>query len=72
MDTNNKINIKVNDAKVNDTKVNNTKVNGIIRRCIYDEICSKNKMCGDCCMDKYERERYEEDYENYKLDLKMN
>ena len=42
-----------------------------INRCIYDEICSKDKLCGDCSTDEYEREKYEEDYENFKLDTKI-
>ena len=42
-----------------------------INRCIYDEICSKNKMCGDCAADEYDREQYEEAYENFKLDQKL-
>jgi len=43
----------------------------VINRCIYDEICSKNKLCGDCAADEYEREQYEEAYENFKLDQKL-
>ena len=37
-----------------------------ITKCIYDEICSKTKLCGDCAMDQYEREQYEEAWENYR------
>jgi len=43
----------------------------VITRCIYDEICSKNKLCGDCAADLYESEQYEEAVENFKLDRKM-
>ena len=43
----------------------------IITRCIYGEICSKNKLCGDCSADEYERDKYEEDYENFKLDTQI-
>jgi len=43
----------------------------VINRCIYDEICSKNKLCGDCAADEYDREQYEEAYENFKLDQKL-
>jgi hypothetical protein len=41
------------------------------KTCIYDEICSKEKMCGDCAMDLYEQEKHEEWVENSKLDRKM-
>lgn len=33
--------------------------------CIYDEICSKKKLCGDCAADQYDMEKYEEGMENY-------
>lgn len=36
-----------------------------VTRCIYDEICSEKKLCGDCGMDQYEREQYEEARENF-------
>ena len=39
--------------------------------CIYDEVCSHQKMCGDCAMDEYEREQYEEGCENFKMDRKI-
>jgi len=45
--------------------------NNNISRCIYGEICSKNKLCGDCSTDEYEREQCEEAYENFKLDTQM-
>jgi hypothetical protein len=41
-------------------------VDKAITRCIYDEICSKKKMCGDCAADEYDREQYEEAWENFK------
>jgi hypothetical protein len=41
-------------------------VDKAITRCIYDEICSKKKMCGDCAADQYDREQYEEALENFK------
>lgn len=39
--------------------------------CIYNEICSAQKMCGDCCADEFERERNEQCWENFKLDRKI-
>lgn len=42
-----------------------------ITRCIYNEICSKDKLCGDCGMDLYESEQYEEAVEKFNLDRKM-
>ncbi len=36
-----------------------------ITKCIYDEICSEKKLCGDCGMDQYDREQYEEGWENF-------
>lgn len=42
-----------------------------ITTCIYNEICSKKKPCGDCAADQYDREQYEELCEQYKLDQKM-
>ncbi len=36
--------------------------------CHYDEICSRQKLCGDCAADEYEQDQYEEDWENYKID----
>jgi hypothetical protein len=38
--------------------------------CKYDEVCSQQKMCGDCAIDKYERVQYEEGWENFKVDNK--
>jgi len=68
---------KLTDAKLTDAKLKDAKPTDEssqstqIIKCIYDEICSEDKMCGDCSMDMYERDKYEEDYENYKLDCKM-
>jgi hypothetical protein len=36
--------------------------------CHYDEVCSRQKLCGDCAADEYEQDQYEEDWENYKID----
>jgi hypothetical protein len=43
----------------------------IVARCIYDEICSKDKLCGDCAIDIYENERYAQCVAEYNLDQKM-
>ena len=58
MDTN-----KPNEGNLSTTKV--------ITRCVYNEICSKDKLCGDCGMDLYESEQYEEAVENFNIDRKM-
>jgi len=34
----------------------------------YNEICSKEKMCGDCSADEYDKEQYYQSLEEYKLD----
>lgn len=39
--------------------------------CIYDEVCSDKKMCGDCAAYEYERIQYEEAWENFKMDNRM-
>jgi hypothetical protein len=39
--------------------------------CIYDEVCSEKKMCGDCALDYYERTHYEEEWENFKMDRRI-
>ena len=38
--------------------------------CKYDEVCSQQKMCGDCALDEYERLQYEQGWENFKMDKK--
>lgn len=43
-----------------------------IQKCPYNEVCSEEKICGDCAMDAYEREQYEKACENFKLDRKIN
>ncbi len=65
----NKIDASKTDA--NKTDANKIDENSQITKCIYDEICSKDKMCGDCSTDMYERDKYEEDYENYKIDCEI-
>ena len=39
--------------------------------CIYEEVCSDKKMCGDCAAYEYERIQYEAAWENFKMDRKM-
>ena len=80
MDTNAFMNIKTtmdiktkykigydDEIKANDTKVNDTKVS----MCKYDEVCSREKMCGDCAADEFESERNEEAWKNFKIDRKI-
>jgi hypothetical protein len=40
--------------------------------CIYNEPCSAERMCGDCCIDNFEREQNEDAWKNFKLDRKYN
>uniref|UniRef100_A0A6C0IHI8 Uncharacterized protein n=1 Tax=viral metagenome TaxID=1070528 RepID=A0A6C0IHI8_9ZZZZ len=51
-------------------KANNGPAN-VITMCKYNEICSKEKLCGDCCADKYEHEQYQEAVDNFNKDRKM-
>ena len=40
--------------------------------CVYnDELCGKGKLCGDCGLDIYESEQYQEAVDNFNLDRKM-
>ena len=40
-----------------------------VTRCSkYNEICSKEKMCGDCSADEYYKECYSQSVEEYRLD----
>ena len=72
---NNKINKANIDTYANIVKknaqINETKKNESISRCIYDEVCSKEKICGDCAADEFESQRNEEAWENFKLDRKI-
>jgi hypothetical protein len=34
----------------------------------YNELCSKEKMCGDCSADEYDKECYSQSVEEYRLD----
>jgi hypothetical protein len=41
-------------------------------KCIYDDDkCGKDKLCGDCGLDLYEREQYQEAVDNFNLDRKI-
>lgn len=40
--------------------------------CMYDVPCSEKKMCGDCCIDNFEREQNEEAWEKFKIEVKYN
>jgi hypothetical protein len=42
-----------------------------VSRCIYDEVCSKEKLCGDCAADEFESQQNEETWENFRLDRKI-
>ena len=50
---------------------NKAKTNKTATLCRYGEICSKDKLCGDCGMDKYEKKQYEEALANFHFDRKM-
>ena len=44
----------------------------ISNNCIYDDKqCSKDKLCGDCGLDEYESEQYQESVDNFNLDRKL-
>ena len=61
----------IKDASIKDAPIKNAPLKYTDKLCIYNEICSKNKLCGDCGMDQYDREHYEEAVENFNLDRKM-
>ena len=72
---NNKINKANIDTYANIVKknaqTNETKTNETVSRCIYDEVCNKEKLCGDCAADEFESQRNEEAWENFRLDRKI-
>jgi hypothetical protein len=40
--------------------------------CIYnDKKCCKDKLCGDCGLDLYESEKYQESVDNFNIDRKI-
>ena len=42
------------------------------KTCIYDdEHCGKVKLCGDCGLDIYESEQYQEALDNFNIDRKI-
>jgi hypothetical protein len=49
-----------------------TKALDTTKKCIYDdERCGKVKLCGDCGLDVYESEQYQEAVDNYNIDRKI-
>jgi len=61
--------VKKKNISHNDNKFAQT--NETVTRCIYDEVCSREKMCGDCAADEFESQRNEEAWENFRLDRKI-
>jgi len=61
--------IKADEIGANEFKADETRKNPAT--CIYDEICSRAKMCGDCAADEFESERNEEVWKNFKIDRKI-
>jgi hypothetical protein len=61
--------IKANEIGPNEIKTNDKKAN--VSMCKYDEVCSREKMCGDCAADEFESERNEEAWKNFKIDRKI-
>lgn len=57
------------DEEQQDEEQENEEQNSI---CIYDVPCSDKKMCGDCCIDNFEREQNEEAWEKFKIEVKYN
>jgi hypothetical protein len=41
-------------------------------KCLYDEICYKGKLCGDCAANEYQMNMYYTYCENFKFDRQMN
>ena len=60
-----------NNNNINNMNINNMNININMNTCMYSEICSKNKMCGDCCADDYDREMSEKFWEKFNIDRKM-
>jgi len=56
---------------MNNNMNNNINNNMNINTCVYGEICSKTKMCGDCCADNYDREMSDNSLENFNIDRQM-
>jgi hypothetical protein len=55
-----------------------TKALDTTKKCIYDDercgklkLCDKVKLCGDCGLDLYESEQYQESVDNFNLDRKI-
>lgn len=56
---------------VNNNMNNNITNNMNTNTCVYGEICTKTKMCGDCCADNYDREMSDNILENFNIDRQM-
>ena len=41
------------------------------KKCLYDEICYKGKLCGDCAANEYQMDIYYTYCENFKIDRQM-
>jgi hypothetical protein len=41
------------------------------QKCLYDEICYKGKLCGDCAANEYQMDIYYTYCENFKIDRQM-
>lgn len=52
-------------------KITKQKKNINYGTCIYNEICSEGKMCGDCCADSYDRELSDKFLVEFKIDRQM-
>ena len=48
------------DTHTQNENTENTDNSNIKKICKYDNICSNDKICGDCGMDEYEREKSNE------------
>ena len=80
---NNKTNkVETNKVETNKVQTNKVQTNNVVTKknkeiekhnlcSIYGEICSKGKLCGDCCMDLYEQDKAEEAWENFKIDREI-
>ena len=42
------------------------------QKCLYDEICYKGKLCGDCAANEYQMNMYYTYCENFNIDRQIN